>query len=170
MSLSSNRGDGIILRTEATSHGEFCFDNCHSISPFCVSSRNELSFRSCSLSRAPQPLCGIWTKVVRQALRVISSCTQWRVERVGFLCNLLVFVCSQVELRRRTPVEQVQLHQHTSVRGRGAGRTRGGDSHHDVSGRDLSTEKSITRGNKSKKRQITFVFVCAGVSIVFSLP
>lgn len=58
-------------------------------------------------------------------------------------------LCSQVELRRRTAVEQIQLHQHALVCGRGARRARRGDSHHDVSRK------------KTEEQQIAGVFKCA---------
>lgn len=52
-------------------------------------------------------------------------------------------LCSQVELRRRSAVEQVQLHQHAAVCGWRAGRAWGGDAHHDVSGTQCSVRVCV---------------------------
>lgn len=67
MSLSSNRGDDIIPGWNPVSRGEFSFDNCHSISPSCVWSRNESGFHwSLLAERSTSALCRIWNTVVRQ--------------------------------------------------------------------------------------------------------
>lgn len=84
-------------------------------------------------------LCWIWHRVVRQLLGSLA-CAHSRGISAGPLCYCCL--CFQAELQWRTPVEQVQLHQHASVCGRGAGRAWGGDSHHDVSTKRHTGEQS----------------------------
>lgn len=66
MSLSSNCRDDIILVRKPASHGKICFDGCNSVSPFCVWSRNESSFRwSPFTQQSASALHWIWNKLVR---------------------------------------------------------------------------------------------------------
>lgn len=164
MSLSSNCRDNIILVRKAASHRKICFDNYHSLSPFCVQSRNESSFHWSLFARqSASALHWKWNQVVRQFSGSLA-CAHSRGISAGLRCNSCL--CSQVELRRGAAVEQVHLHQHTSVCGRRAGRARGGDAHHDVSDNQfVSMEIYQSRGEikqlKASACVCVWVFGCS---------
>lgn len=122
--------------------------SCHSISPLRVWSRNECG----SHWSLPSVLHRIWNKVVRH-LKGSLACAHSGGISMDPWCRSCL--CSQVELRWRTTVEQVQLLQHASVCGRGAGRAGRGDAHHDVSSTCPSLKKCK---GKREIRQIARVF------------
>lgn len=140
---------GIFPGRKDSSHGEFCFGICHSISHLGVWSHNE-STDQCSAS-TELGRCAEYEMNLLDKLSGSLACAH-SGEGGGMSVGVTIdgYLCSQVELWRRAAVEQVQLHQHASVRGWTAGRAWGGDAHYDVSDEVGSTRKSNNRGKNSK--------------------